>query len=695
MLVNVHLISDHARDATQRRLQELAAIGKQFATEDDIILLGDFNFGDNDMEENTVPWGAFLDCWHILHGSEPGYTVDVEKNPLTKFTCTVRKESRRLDRIKMRGLLVPRDIHVFADTPHEGLYPSDHYAVRAVIVQEDAFVPFLPTVSLDQQCAIVILPPPHIWESIDEMRKLHDKACPRWMPHVNLLHPFVQLSGEQSTIVPRALAAIATRFVPFRVRLRDFHYNPCHSRSWLHLIAEALPPFESSMYRLYTMLASTYTMCARDNFAPHLTVGQFASAEVDKARAQFLVSWKPVVFDVTHIHIIARNSRDDSMNVIHSIPLGSFTEPPVFPAPLDVFPKRAVSGDIPSEPLDPPPMVMEPVRWGNRALEPYWPKDALETWMLSVSAMEYARTCPTHISQRGGMYHIPANLLGTYLQKWEESIKESDKVPFFIEEIRGDIFRLYVDVDFKSTSHSKIELEKTGFVPVLLTHTAACFPGANLAVCITDCHGKWDDKHHTDAVYKSGYRFYFQHIFVDQTILRSYLDSLARVCEELLTMMPEAPRSVTWPEVVDTHSAIWDRGRLIGTIKRRKNLWRRYRLLVFVTATGDVEKFIEKRGKDTVLKVMPAPEYTEAAKSSLAKLLFATTMRLWETDNAPQALLHDNVCTDDATYLQGRVNEVYMQPLLQKDRRRLPSQPQPSPSRENSEIMTPTTPKPE
>eukprot|EP00759_Apiculatamorpha_spiralis_P058988 PhF_6_TR955/c3_g1_i1/m.1787 len=675
LIFNIHLISDHAANATQRRLQEIGAIGKNFNVDDDIALLGDFNFCDKDPEESSVPWGPFLDVWHILHGSEPGYTIDYDKNSLCQYTC-VRKESRRLDRIIVRGLLVPRDIHVYADVPNaQGLYPSDHFAVKAILVQEEEFIPFVPPVALDQQAAIVILPPQQYWEQIDQMRKLQDTSYPRWMPHIPLLHPFIQLSTEQVPVVAKALAAIATRFVPFRVRLRDFVASPCHSRAWLHLFGEALPPFEMSLYRLFAMLASTYTMCARDSYAPHLTVGQFPAAEVEKARAQFLTSWRPIVFDVTHIHIIARPTRDDAMNILHSIPLGSFLEPPVFPSPLAAFEKRTATGDIPSEPLDPPPMVMEPARPGqSRGPEPYWPKDALETWMLTANVMEYARTYPSHISQRGGMYHIPANMLRQFMTKWDESIKDSDTTPFCIEEVRSETFRLYVDVDFKSLQHSKIELEKSNLVPVLLTHTAACFPGADLTVCITECHGKWDDKHHTDAVYKSGYRFYFQHIWVDSHTFRMYLDSLAKVCEELVPPIQHLPRTVTWPEIVNTHSAIWERCRLIGTIKRRKNLWRRYKLFSFVrTSSTDVEKYIEKRAKETLLPVVPAREYQEEAKAVVQKLLFSTMVRYWDTaDCADAVTIQNNVYSEGVTYtaFNKKINDGYMQKLLVRERRR-------------------------
>lgn len=38
--------------------------------------------------------------------------------------------------------------------------------------------------------ALVITPPLNCIEKIQEIRKVHDKAYERWMPHVNMAFPF-------------------------------------------------------------------------------------------------------------------------------------------------------------------------------------------------------------------------------------------------------------------------------------------------------------------------------------------------------------------------------------------------------------------------------------------------------------------------------------------------------------------------
>ena len=50
-------------------------------------------------------------------------------------------------------------------------------------------------------------------------------------------------------------------------------------------------------------------------------------------------TFAPIVFEVTHIHIVSRPTHDGVMNVVHSIALGEDTAQP-YPSPLDVFPFR-------------------------------------------------------------------------------------------------------------------------------------------------------------------------------------------------------------------------------------------------------------------------------------------------------------------------------------------------------------------
>ena len=66
--------------------------------------------------------------------------------------------------------------------------------------------------------AVCIIPPEHLWGPIQAIRKKHDRAFKRWMPHVNLLYPFYQ-----DTHFPEAMheAFHSLKHIrPFKVKLR-------------------------------------------------------------------------------------------------------------------------------------------------------------------------------------------------------------------------------------------------------------------------------------------------------------------------------------------------------------------------------------------------------------------------------------------------------------------------------------------
>jgi hypothetical protein len=70
--------------------------------------------------------------------------------------------------------------------------------------------------------AVMISPPQADWPQIQEIRKIYDKSYVRWMPHINLLYPFVH-NDEFSTAVDRVKAAVAS-IKPFTVQFKQFDF---------------------------------------------------------------------------------------------------------------------------------------------------------------------------------------------------------------------------------------------------------------------------------------------------------------------------------------------------------------------------------------------------------------------------------------------------------------------------------------
>jgi len=84
------------------------------------------------------------------------------------------------------------------------------------------------------QSAIIIMPPEAVWEPIQEIRKLYDKSYKRWMPHVNMVYPFV--SGENFVDVVDQVKSAVTTLSPFKVTLGKFGYftHKSDTTMWLN-----------------------------------------------------------------------------------------------------------------------------------------------------------------------------------------------------------------------------------------------------------------------------------------------------------------------------------------------------------------------------------------------------------------------------------------------------------------------------
>jgi endonuclease/exonuclease/phosphatase family metal-dependent hydrolase len=131
----VHLdsnLEDRPMRSRQLRTMATAMAGRQ-----DAVLVGDFNFGDGEVESADLP-KDFTDLWPKLHVGEAGFTWDIERSPMAKRGSFPGEPSRRLDRVLLRS---PQwqavQMTLLGTTPIAGtdgqLFPSDHFGVRVVM----------------------------------------------------------------------------------------------------------------------------------------------------------------------------------------------------------------------------------------------------------------------------------------------------------------------------------------------------------------------------------------------------------------------------------------------------------------------------------------------------------------------------------------------------------------------------------
>ena len=233
-----------------------------------------------------------------------------------------------------------------------------------------------------------MIPPRAAWDAVQEVRCVRDKSYLRWMPHANLLYPFLEDDASGETFAEAAaIAADALKETsPFRCSLRAFAFFE-HARSstvWLHPAAcpgvdeewaaraaegkegkqdtdddaltscelaegnsrslepgpPACPPAAPGLMAAQTALEGAFPFAnhlssvSAAGFVPHVSVGQWPDAvSASAAAANLRAKWSPVEFDVDAVFLISRPSDGSGpFRVRARVPLGGGGEAEVFPA---------------------------------------------------------------------------------------------------------------------------------------------------------------------------------------------------------------------------------------------------------------------------------------------------------------------------------------------------------------------------
>ncbi|BAY24015.1 RNA 2',3'-cyclic phosphodiesterase [Calothrix sp. NIES-2100] len=323
----VHLTSDYAQNALEKRQHQLATIVAYLQKlPGNSLIAGDFNTRGNEQQEILMGAG-YVDIWQQLHPDAAGYTFDPQRNSLAAL-MSLKGIPVRLDRILLRSPnhdWQAQSIDLFACEPialTEGkIYPSDHFGLRAVLKFAKSFpASALSTVRPVYQSAVVVIPPDNVLPAIQAIRQRYDARVERWMAHINLLYGFLPESyfAEAVEIIAPALAQLQ----PFQITLTDFQTftHRKSSTAWLRPVVQP----ENALHELQTVLQNLFPQCneqsskTKAGFTPHLSVGQFPSPEAALAE---LPQWYPVSFRVDSIALISRRG-DEPFAVKHIVYLG-------------------------------------------------------------------------------------------------------------------------------------------------------------------------------------------------------------------------------------------------------------------------------------------------------------------------------------------------------------------------------------
>lgn len=169
-----------------------------------------------------------------------------------------------------------------------------------------------PAAAKTVRTAVVMIPPEVCWAPIQALRQYYDRHYRRWMPHITLLYPYRPITAFK-TAVPQ-MARACRPLTPFDVRLARFDFFTHERSATIYLAAEPA----ATIRNLHQALQAAAPDCddtARfsSGFTPHLSVAQAPRREAEKLSAQWQSDWQPMVFTVTHIHVVWRNKPPDDV----------------------------------------------------------------------------------------------------------------------------------------------------------------------------------------------------------------------------------------------------------------------------------------------------------------------------------------------------------------------------------------------
>lgn len=170
--------------------------------------------------------------------------------------------------------------------------------------------------SFNTCAALAVVFPPT--EFIQRTRQEHDRAFKRWMPHVNLIFPFVN-AEDIDDMVARLTKALAS-FPPFEADMgtlgmfkkRDvtFHLKPGKGHEQFLALSKAVH-------------ATLSEIELKRAFQPHLTLGQCRKKDFKTLGPELetAIAEQKLAFPIRAVSVVQRGP-DTPFRVTHTIPLG-------------------------------------------------------------------------------------------------------------------------------------------------------------------------------------------------------------------------------------------------------------------------------------------------------------------------------------------------------------------------------------
>jgi 2'-5' RNA ligase len=169
--------------------------------------------------------------------------------------------------------------------------------------------------ALTHTTALCLIPPENVWEQIQSIRSVYDKAYPRWMPHINLVYPFAPESDFVH--LKNQLDAVLNPTNSFEIEFDHSsiqYFKQKGSECTFHLRPKKNKDVVA-LQQLIQKCLPNYVSNARP-FEPHLTLGQTTTARISDILVEMKAKWKTIKFTIDRVCLI---SRENDPNDLFSI----------------------------------------------------------------------------------------------------------------------------------------------------------------------------------------------------------------------------------------------------------------------------------------------------------------------------------------------------------------------------------------
>jgi poly(A) polymerase len=179
---------------------------------------------------------------------------------------------------------------------------------------------------MDVSTALALVLPAEAQPLVNEIRAKYDRAYPRWMPHLNLLFPFLPV--EQFEGLSFRISKALQEIEPFSVTFSEVGaFKQGRKAFTFHLKVNEI----TELQKLFKVVCATLPECPPKHleFHPHLTVAQAPKSQKDAMQAELKEHFKGgLTVTFNQVSLLSRSRTDKSVpfSILVDIPLGRTLE---------------------------------------------------------------------------------------------------------------------------------------------------------------------------------------------------------------------------------------------------------------------------------------------------------------------------------------------------------------------------------